>query len=205
MATRVNFGGKQRVIPNTYAEILSGVENPPSALTTGEVLVIDTGGNATWGGGSGVDGEFSQGLESFYRFTSVQSAQSFLMGGKYSKYVENLFFPEDGVQGVPSVTFVKSATTVPAEITKTWGGYSFEAKCKFEGVCGNAVTSGDTPAIWEFDVDVVGDATDTHTLVIDSTTIGSYIVPATPLSPASTAIALAQDIVTVASGYTVLV
>ena len=71
MATRVNFGGKQRVIPNTYAEILSGVENPPSALTTGEVLVIDTGGNATWGGGSGVDGEFSQGLESFYRFTSV--------------------------------------------------------------------------------------------------------------------------------------
>lgn len=204
MATRVNFGGKQRVIPNTYAEILSGVENPPSALTTGEVLVIDTGGNATWGGGSGVDGEFSQGLDSFYRFTSVQSAQSFLMGGKYSKYMENLFFPEDGVQGTPSVTFVKSATTVPAEITKTWGAYDFQAKCKFEGVCGNAVTTGDTPAVWEFDVDLVGDATDTHTLLIDGVTIGSYIVPAIPLSPASTAIAIAQDIVATASGYTVL-
>jgi hypothetical protein len=203
MATKVNFGGQQVVLPNTYARIVSGVENPPSALETGEVLVIDTGGNATWGGGAGVDGELSQGLDSFYRFTSLKSAQNHVMGGKYYKYLQQMFFPQTQVDGVPAVTFVKCATTTAPTISKTFDTFSFDAKCKFEGIAGNGVATGEQLAVWEFRVDAVGDTGDTHTITIDGNTIGTYTVPAVPLDPANTALALAQNVTVTASGYTV--
>lgn len=204
MATKVNFGGQQVVLPNTYARIVSGVENPPSALASGEVLVIDTGGNATWGGGSGINGELSSGLDSFYRFTSLKSAQNHVMGGKYFNYLQQMFFPQNAREGVPAITFVKCATTTAATLSKTYTSLSFDAKLKFEGVIGNGVSSGDVQAIWEFSVDATGDATDTHTIVIDGTTVGTYTVPATPLSPANTAKALSENITSTASAYELL-
>jgi len=123
MATSFVFGNKSIKIPGSYSRILSGVKNTPAGLEYGALLVVDTGSMATWGGGSGIDGEFVQGKDSVYTFDNIQDARNFVKGGVWYELLANLFKPSElGIAGISTVTFVRAATTTAATITNTFTG-----------------------------------------------------------------------------------
>ena len=71
MATTFNFNGQTIIIPGSYSTIKSGMKNPPIELSFGNILVIDTGSGAGYGGGAGVAGQYSQGKDSIYEFDNI--------------------------------------------------------------------------------------------------------------------------------------
>jgi hypothetical protein len=150
MATSFAFGNKIIKIPGAYSKIESGIQNPPSGLDFGALLVIDTGSGANWGGGSGILGTFQQGKNSLSTVQDIQQMRDLTKGGIWFDLAVPLFRPAQlGILGVSSVTFVKAAETTPAEIEYefTGGGANggiISFKAKSEGTFGNGVlTSGE--------------------------------------------------------------
>lgn len=144
MATKVYFNGRERILPGTYSTIVSGEQNQPINLDYGRVLIIDTGGGANWGGGSGIAGSLKTGKESVYQFDDIESYKDFVKGGIFHKISEALFFPNGSDIGISRIYHVKAAETVPAimTFTATGGGAAggtFKIKCRDEGVIGNGI------------------------------------------------------------------
>lgn len=146
MATVITFGNKNIVEPGVYSQIKANVNLTAAPLSTGNVLIIDTGEGAGYGGGSGINGELKNKLDSVYRFDSLQDFRSFVRGGLLWDLAEYLFIPANGVQGVPRLSIVRAATTVAATLTYDFtagaNGGTFICKCKNEGVAGNGVLGG---------------------------------------------------------------
>ncbi len=153
MATSYVFNGKLIKIPGSYSEIKSGIKNPPVALPFGNVLVIDTGSGATYGGGAGVSGQLSQGKDSIYQFDNIFDFRDFAKGGLWWLLGQPLFRPGRlGVKGISKIFFIKAATTTPATIqydfddsdisTSSPGhGSSLTIKVTDEGLIGNGLLS----------------------------------------------------------------
>lgn len=145
MATSFNFDGKTIKIPGAYATIKSGQLNPPIALDYGTVLVIDTGSGSSWGGGAGIDGEFSSGEDSFYVFDNLRDFRDYIKGGLWWLLAEPLFKPsKPGINGISNLIYVRAATTTSASIDYTFtgggsNGGQLTIKVKDEGVIGNGV------------------------------------------------------------------
>ncbi len=78
MATKYFFDNKQVVLPGAYSTIKSAIDNPPVSANYGRILVIDNNTGATFGGGSGINGELASAVNSVYRFSSLAEYQSFL-------------------------------------------------------------------------------------------------------------------------------
>lgn len=146
MSTVVTFGNKNIVEPGVYAQIKSGTSNAPSAFSTGNVVIIDTGEGAGFGGGSGINGTLQSGSKSIYSFNLQKDFQAFVRGGILWDIADYLFNPVNGAPGAQNVSVVRAATTVPASITydftSSTDGGTFIARCKNEGACGNGVASG---------------------------------------------------------------
>lgn len=147
MATKYFFNNKQVVLPGAYSTIKSAIDNPSVNLSYGRVLVIDNGSGAAFGGGSGINGDLANGLDSIYRFSRISEYQSFLKGGIFWKAAEGLFKPQIGVQGASEVLHVRAATTTKA--TMTWSptgggsaGGSFKVSPRDEGVIANGIKTG---------------------------------------------------------------
>lgn len=151
MATEVSFEGRKITLPGVYSTIKSGVKNPPITLSYGNVLIIDNGSGAGYGGGAGIDGELSSGLDTIYPITNIQDFRTLTKGGPWYKLAKPLFqpVPQPGINGASTVYYVRAATTTAATMsfTPTGGGANggtFTIKCRDEGIVGNGVQdSGD--------------------------------------------------------------
>lgn len=118
MATSYQFNGQTIIIPGSYSAIKSGMKNPPIELPFGNILIIDTGSGATYGGGAGVDGEYAKGKEAIYDFDNIADFRDFAKGGLWWLLGEPLFRPNGlGFNGVSKISYIKAATTVAAQIS----------------------------------------------------------------------------------------
>lgn len=118
MATKQIFDGQTIIIPGVRSAIKSGIINPTIDLAYGNMLVIDTGSGAGYGGGSGFAGELASGKDdTFYTFDSLDDFRTFTHGGLWWLLAAPLFKPGGiGVNGISKITYVKAATTTAASI-----------------------------------------------------------------------------------------
>ena len=141
MSTVVNFAGKNIVEPGVYSQVKANVNVNPVPFSTGNVLIIDTGEGAGYGGGSGITGSLASGINSIYSFNTLGDFRNFVRGGLLWDLAEYLFIPANGAAGAPQVSLVRAATTTPGSIsfpfTSGAAGGTFGFKCKNEGVAGN--------------------------------------------------------------------
>lgn len=146
MSTVVNFKGKRIVEPGVYAQVKSGIPAKPSTFSSGNVCIIDTGSGSGFGGGSGVIGEFAEGLNSVYSFQDLSDFQEFVRGGLLFDISGYLFQPQVSASGPETVHLIRAAETNPAEINFQFtGGGQNGGKIKFltinEGECANGRVS----------------------------------------------------------------
>lgn len=132
MATSFVFNGQTIKIPGAYSDIKSGIRNPSIAIPTGNILVIDTGSGAGYGGGSGINGELYQGKDSIYNFDNIADFRDFSKGGLWWLLGQPLFRPAGlGFNGISRISFVKMATTTAPtfqyEFVDTDGDHSASA------------------------------------------------------------------------------
>jgi hypothetical protein len=146
MATVVTFGNRNIIEPGVYSQIKANVSSNPTPFSTGNVLIIDTGEGAGFGGGSGISGDIANGIDSVYGFDNLSEFRQFVRGGLLWDLAEYLFIPVNGAQGVPKIFLVKAAITTAAKITYTFtagaNGGTFAVRCKNEGTAGNGVLGG---------------------------------------------------------------
>jgi hypothetical protein len=202
MGTKVNFGGKQVALPNSYARVLSGIKYPEIVSLSGEALLIDLGGNAGWGMGAGIDGELSKGLDSFYSFTTPQQAKNVISGGRYYRDIDFIFKPSAELDGVPTLSVVKCATTTSSLLTIPFeNGLSFKAKTKIEGVWANGNTVGEERAEWVFEVESSGAVGDIHEISINSLSWEVANISNVPINEIAGLLAHSINIDTPTHGY----
>ena len=145
MATKFEFGGKMITQPGTYAKTESGITNPPLDLSFGNMIVIDTGSGAGFGGGSGIAGTLKKNKDAIYVFDNIRDFRSFVKGGLWWLLAKPLFRPNKvGTPGISKIYYVKATTTVPAEIAPTVplagggaNGGTFDIQVRDEGLVGN--------------------------------------------------------------------
>lgn len=118
MATTFNFNGQTVIIPGSYSTIKSGMKNPPIELSFGNILIIDRGSGAGYGGGAGVAGQYSQGKDSIYEFDNIADFRDFAKGGLWWLLAQPLFRPDGlGTNGVSKISYIKAAQTVAAQMS----------------------------------------------------------------------------------------
>lgn len=144
MATTFYFDNKQITLPGAYSRITTSEINPARNLDYGKCLIIDTGVfGSTWGGGSGVNGQFYQGQDSIYSFDNISDFRNFVKGGMYWKIAEALFTPDPSnpaATGISELLFVRAATTAAATISfATAVGGTFAVDTLDEGIGANGV------------------------------------------------------------------
>jgi hypothetical protein len=152
MATSKFFNGKLRKLPGVYSRIISGIKNPPQTASYGNILMIDTGSGATFGGGAGIAGTLSQNADSIYGIDNIRDFREFVGGGLWWLLAKPLFQPNGvGTIGVSKAYVVRAAATVPAEIKYYFGadysgslsagsnGGTVIIQCRKEGVIGNGL------------------------------------------------------------------
>src|SRR5947209_8819218 len=120
MATKVIVNGKQIQRAGVYSTIKSGIKNPTTSRPYSNVLIIDDGIGAGFGGGSGVNGTHNSGINSVYKFTTKEDFQAFVKGGELYNIANALFNPSGSQLGVADLYFVKAATTTPAQLALTF-------------------------------------------------------------------------------------
>jgi hypothetical protein len=144
MPTIVNFKGKRVVEPGVYAQIKSGIPAKPNNFSFGNLAIIDTGKGKQWGGGSGINGTFDNGVNSIYSFDDVDDFKSFVKGGLFHDLADYIFNPLNGSNGPENVQFLRACTTTPAKISyefnSTANGGKVTFLCKNEGEVGNGFT-----------------------------------------------------------------
>jgi len=144
MATEVNFEGRKIILPGVYSTIKSGIKNPPISLSYGNVIIIDTGSGANYGGGAGIDGELASGLDTVFPTDNIEDFRTMVKGGYWYTLAKPLFEPlqQPGVNGASTVYYVRAATTVAATMTFSpvggaANGGTLAFKCRDEGLVGN--------------------------------------------------------------------
>jgi len=195
MATNLVFGNKTISEPGAYSRILSGVKNPTVDLSSGNVLIVDTGNGALFGGGSGISGELAQGKDSIYSFDNIADFQSFVRGGVYYHLAPLLFQPDGPtLPGAPLVTIVRGATTTAGTITFTFAsGGQIVIKPKAEGYGANGILGDEVRAVGTIDITAAVDD-GVISAQVDAVSIGDYTVQAGD-TPADAAEGVAAAIV----------
>jgi hypothetical protein len=161
MSTQFIFGGKVIKQPGTYAQTLSGIQNPALALSYGNVLIIDTGSGAGFGSGAGIAGTLASAKDAVYAFDNINDFRSRVKGGLWWRLAEPLFRPAgSGINGISRAYVVKAAATVPAELSYTFtgggsAGGAFTLQVKDEGLVGNGIEGNATKAVGSFTVATV--------------------------------------------------
>ncbi|WP_291911019.1 hypothetical protein [Chitinophaga sp. CB10] len=146
MATKVNINGKLTSLPGVYAITRSGIVNPPTNLSYGNIVIIDDGIGAGFGAGAGVLGTARQGADSIYEFTSLQAMRDFVKGGELWNLALPLFKPAtaaaEPINGVSKVFLVHARESAPATISLTLTNGSLELQTLDEGLNANGVITG---------------------------------------------------------------
>jgi hypothetical protein len=139
LAQKININGTLISKPGVYSLIKSGVKNPSTALPYGNLCIIDTGFGTGWGGGSGINGQLSQGLNSIYKLQTSSDYAAFVKGGELWNFTKPLWTPFQNQPGVNLIYFIKAATTVPATKTLTLSNGTLVFTVLDEGTVGNGV------------------------------------------------------------------
>lgn len=204
MATVVNFNGKRIIEPGVYAQIKSGIPARPNNFSFGNLLLIDTGKGSKFGGGSGINGNFSNGLNSIYSFNDVDDFKGFVKGGLFYDLADYIFNPANNAPGPETVHIVRAATTTPAEIMYEFlsgtNGGKLSILCKNEGSIGNGMTDeipGKTVIRLEPSSVLSGNVFE---LEVENESIGS--VTLTSNSMIEAVVAMSNEINSGNSGYT---
>lgn len=142
MATQINVNGKIIKRPGVYASIKSGIKNNPANLSFGNIVIIDDGIGAGYGGGSGVSGALASGEAAAYTFETIQDFQNFVKGGELWAVADDLFRPKQGVNGVSKVILVQARTTTQATLALTFTNGTLTLKTKDEGLNANGTLVG---------------------------------------------------------------
>lgn len=143
MATKIYFDGRQETLPGVYSRINANVKNPPIQLPYGNILIIDNGTGANYGGGSGINGSLQSGENSIYAFDNIRDFQDFTKGGLWWLLANPLFKPnKQAGNGVSTIYWAKAATTAAATLTFTptgggAAGGSFVINPRDEGLIAN--------------------------------------------------------------------
>lgn len=206
MATVVNFKNKRIIEPGVYAQVKSKVPVSPSDASYGNVCIIDTGSGASWGGGSGVDGELANNLGSVYGFANVNDFKDFVRGGLLWDIADYLFNPAPNAQGIDTLYIVRAATTVTGAggYVFTGGGAnggSFNFKTKNEGLSVNGYLD-ETLAKAIFVLSGVVTIGDSISFYSDATLLGTFVTLSTSLSAARNGIINAINTLTGTHGFT---
>lgn len=135
MPTQVVVNGKGQIRPGTYSQILSGITNPPQALSYGNVCIIDTGAvsagivefagtlaNAYYGlegigvenldvvnsvaAGSGINGTHKSGIDAVLEFNNIDEYRDTIRGGYLWQLAEPLFLPGGAGKGISGASKV---------------------------------------------------------------------------------------------------
>src|SRR5206468_1235813 len=101
------------------------------------ILIIDDGIGAGFGGGSGINGTNKSGVDAIYSFDNLNAFKGFVKGGKIWKLADPLFNPSGSQNGVSKIFFVKAATTTPADMAWVCNSGSFRIRTKDEGTNAN--------------------------------------------------------------------
>lgn len=141
MSIPVNFNGKKIIEPGVYSQIKSGVPAKPPIVTSGNLMIIDTGVGAGWGSGSGISGVNSEGVGSVYGFDNSNDFTSFMRGGVFYDLADYIFNPSNSTSdlGPGTVYFARACSTTPATITLKTIDATFIVKTKNEGLVANGV------------------------------------------------------------------
>jgi len=142
MATVVSFNGKRIIEPGVYSQIKSGIPARPNSFSFGNLMIIDTGSGAKYGGGSGINGQFANGLNAVYSFDDVDDFKAFVKGGLMWDLADYIFNPLNGASGPETVYIARAAETTPAEINLNLvgggaNGGTVTLLAKNEGEAGN--------------------------------------------------------------------
>lgn len=130
MATVVNINGKLVKRPGVYTLVKSGIKNTSPALAAGNVLIIDDGIGAGFGGGAG---------NTVYSFDNVQDYLNFVKGGELWNLGAPLFKPLQGFNGVTKVFLIHARTTVAAVVSFTMTADDCEFTTLDQGLNANGV------------------------------------------------------------------
>jgi hypothetical protein len=142
MATKVLVNGKYKQRAGVYSTVKSAIKNPSVQNSYSNVLIIDDGLGAGFGGGSGINGTHKNGVDAVYSFDNLPAFQSFVKGGRIWKLGEPLFNPSGSQNGVSKIFFVRAATTTPAEMAWVCANGSFKIRTKDEGKNANGTVNG---------------------------------------------------------------
>jgi hypothetical protein len=142
MATKVKVNGKYKQRAGVYSTVNSAIKNPTTQNSYSNILIIDDGIGANWGGGSGVNGHFKSGVDTIYEFDSLEKFQAFVKGGELWNLGKPLFNPSGSQNGVSKIYYVGAKTTAPALISVDLANGSFDIETKDEGTNANGVLSG---------------------------------------------------------------
>jgi hypothetical protein len=142
MATKALINGKYKQRAGVYSTVKSAIKNPSSQNSYSNVLIIDDGIGAGFGGGSAVNGQFKKGVDSVYSFDNVDAFQAFIKGGELWNLAKALFNPSGSQNGISKLFYIKAATTVPAIVSVDLTNGSFDLETKDEGVNANGVLAG---------------------------------------------------------------
>lgn len=144
MATEVSFENRKITLPGVYSVVKSGIKNPPISLSYGNVLIIDTGSGAGYGGGAGIVGDLQSGPDTIYPVNNIDDFRKMVKGGYWYTLASPLFEPlkQPGINGASTVYYVRAATTVASIMTfdPVGGGANgglFEVQTRDEGLIGN--------------------------------------------------------------------
>lgn len=142
MATTYVFGGRTVKLPGAYSTIESGIKNPPVGASYGNIMIVDTGSGANYGGGSGIAGALASGKDAVYAFDNLKDFQDFHKGGLWYLLANPLFKPYKFLPGVSQIYFVRAAETTSGVMTfaptgGTGHGGTFVFHTRDEGVIAN--------------------------------------------------------------------
>lgn len=183
MATKFFFANQSISIPGAYSTILSGIKNPSLALAFGNTLVIDTGSGKFFGGGSGINGTLKSGKDALYTFDNQRDFRTFERGGLWYLLAAPLFSPGGGAAaGISSLTYVRAATTVPAQIAFDFGTGDIQTSddgsvvidVNAEGYVGNGVLGDETRAKATITISAAGSTGNEISVTVDGEAAGTY-------------------------------
>jgi hypothetical protein len=204
MPTVVNFKGKKVIEPGVYAQIKSGIPAKSNNFSFGNLAIIDTGKGKQWGGGSGINGKFANGINSFYSFSDVDDFKSFVKGGLFYDLADYIFNPLNGASGPETVQLIRACNTTPAEIiynfTSGSNGGTVKFLCKNEGEIGNGFTNETLGSVtMRFEATSIMGGNEIE-IQADGVVIGTYVCTSNSMSEALNGISNAINSGT--SGYT---
>lgn len=139
MSREVFFNNRSIVEPGVYAQVLSGETVRPTNFPFGVTVLIDTGTFKGWGGGSGINGELKNGINSHYSFRDYPAFKGFVKGGEQFMIADYLFNPLVGANGPSLVTVIRACTTTCATMDINFTNARLNIKAKNEGLVSNSL------------------------------------------------------------------